>query len=104
MTQELEEERRDATRYTVHRALKSKTLMYQVNKEICGVSVEHYWVSIKSREVYCDCAGFRIQKYPKIEHKHVKIVQDWKDRGEPEGAQYTIKGTGAAAEIIYLGA
>lgn len=103
MTKEQEEETREATVYTIFRTGNRHIRHYQINKVIMGVEVDKYWVHLKGRdEVWCDCPGFRRQSFPKMEHKHVKIAQDFNKRGEPDGAQYNIVGTGANTTIIFL--
>ncbi len=104
MGKEQDEETRDATCYTIFRTGNSKLRHYQINKEIMGVDVDKYWVQLKgSKECWCDCPGFKRQKFPKMEHKHVKIAMDFSLRGEPTGAHYTITGTGAKTTVEYLG-
>ncbi len=61
-----------------------------------GVEAETYTVSIENPKTgplvpYCSCMGFRMQKYPKIRHKHVKMALDYQAQGEPrEGIYYRI--------------
>ena len=81
---------------------------YQIDKLIMGVEVEQYQLTIKaegraSLDLWCNCPGFRIQQFPKIEHKHIKIALDYQSRGEPTWAEYTITGTGKKAEIKFIG-
>ena len=77
---------------------------FQINKLVMGVKTDDYWVSLLGRDRFdCSCPGFAMQKYPPIEHKHVKLALDFWERGEPENAQYMIHGTGANAQIEYLG-
>ncbi len=94
----------EMTTYTIWRTGTSMQRHYQINKLVIGVVMDNYWVQLKSREVYCNCPGFQRQNFPKIEHKHVKIAQDFHDRGEPANALYKIHGTGAKNTIEYLGA
>ena len=102
--QEREEEKLNATTYTIIRTGARYIRHYQIDKMIMGVSVDKYWVHLKGRdEVWCDCPGFRRQTFPKMEHKHVKIAQDFNRRNEPIGVTYKIIGTGAKTEIVYLG-
>ena len=58
-----------------------------------GVQVETYTVELTPSAdgpliPYCSCMGFRMQKYPKIQHKHVKIALDFQSRGEPKWGVY----------------
>lgn len=95
----------EMTTYSIWRTGGPRIRRYQVNKRIAHVDTgERYWVELKGRdEFYCDCPGFRIQTFPKVEHKHVKIAMDFNERGEPDKALYKIHGTGAKTEIEYLG-
>lgn len=70
---------------------------YTIEKRIMDTPVELYAVTIKSEgradlQLWCDCPGFRVQKYPKIDHKHIKIAMDYQSRGQPEWAEYRILG------------
>lgn len=89
----------EMTTYTIWRTGDKCRRHYQLNKMVMGVVVDEYWVELKHRTVYCNCPGFQRQQFPKIEHKHVKIAQDFHDRGEPMDAIYKIHGTGAKATI-----
>jgi hypothetical protein len=96
-------EKLEATTYTIFRTGSAHQRHYQINKVIMGVVVDEYWVQLKgSKECYCNCPGFQRQRYPKMEHKHVKMALDFSERCEPEDACYFIEGTGAEANIIYL--
>ncbi len=80
---------------------------YQIDKLIAGVEAEQYHLDIKDAEggglsLWCDCPGFRIQQFPKIEHKHIKIALDYRERGEPSWAEYRMTGTGAKAVIRFM--
>ena len=105
LKQDLEQEKLEATTYTIFRTGDQRQRHYQINKVICGMVIDTYWVQLKgARECYCDCMGFRRQNFPKMEHKHVKIAIDYSARGEPKDAKYTIEGTGHSATVTYLGA
>ena len=93
----------DATTYTIFRTGSPQKRHYQITKEIMGVEMDSYWVQLRGRgDVYCNCPGFERQKFPKMEHKHVKIAEDYSARGEPEGARYKIHGAGAQNTIEVL--
>ncbi len=95
----------EMTTYSIWRTGNQCQRHYQLNKMVMGVVTEQYWVQLKgSSTVYCNCPGFQRQQFPKIEHKHVKIAQDFSDRGEPNKALYKIHGTGEKNTIEYLGA
>ena len=101
--QEREQEKLDATTYTIFRTGSMHKRHYQINKVIMGVEVDKYWVQLNSRDsVWCDCPGFRRQTFPKMEHKHVKIAVDFSERDEPIDAVYRIFGTGAKAQIQFI--
>lgn len=86
--------------YTIWRTGTAQKRTYQINKCFMGQPMDNFWVELKgSREVFCNCQGFARQRFPKIEHKHVKIAMDFAERGEPENAEYRIHGTGAKTEI-----
>lgn len=87
------------TTYTIFRTGNAQQRYYQVNKMRLGVRLDEYWVQLRGNNVFCNCPGFRRQNFPKIDHKHVKIAQDFSDRGEPVDAEYKIVGTGAEAQI-----
>ena len=94
----------DMTRYTIFRTGSKVQRYYQIDKLIMGVKTDDYWVQLRGNKVYCNCPGFNRQSFPAIDHKHVKLAQDFFDRGEPVGAHYRIHGTGAKAQIEFLGA
>lgn len=96
-------EKAEATTYQIVRTGNKYQRHYRIEKYIMGVYVEAFNVRLKGmKEIFCDCPGFHIQKFPKIEHKHVKIAQDFHKRGEPANATYKIHGAGAVASIEYL--
>jgi len=95
----------EMTTYTIFRTGSAMQRHYQINKMVMGVAVDEYWVQLMGRDtVYCNCPGFQRQRFPKMEHKHIKIAQDFSVRGEPKDALYKIHGTGATTTIEYLGA
>lgn len=99
-----EDEKREATTYRI-KCWGANS--YHIDKLVMGVEVENYQLTIKSEgraslDLWCNCPGFRIQQFPKIEHKHIKIALDYQKRGEPPWADYTIKGTGKNAIIEFL--
>jgi hypothetical protein len=52
--------------------------------------------------MWCDCTGFQCQKFAHIDHKHIKLVIDYQEEGEPTYAEYHIFGTGAKAKIKHI--
>lgn len=94
----------EATTYRIFRTGDQRHRHYQINKEIMGVKVDDYWVQLLGRgQCNCSCPGFRAQTYAPMDHKHVKLAEDFSQRGEPPGAKYKIHGTGLKARIEYLG-
>ena len=86
--------------YTVFRTGDMRHRHYQINKMVMGVKVDDYWVQLSSRDsVSCSCPGFRRQNFPPMEHKHIKLAQNYSERGEPIKAEYRIHGAGANAII-----
>ncbi len=41
--------------------------------------------------LWCDCPGFRVQKYAKFEHKHVRMVRDYIMRDLDGAAMYKLR-------------
>lgn len=99
MTKEQDKETIAATLY---RIIKLTNTSYRIKKYICGVEMEDYHVDIKRDEFWCNCPGFRIQQFPKIDHKHIKIALNYQRRGEPAWAEYRMTGTGKKAQIHFV--
>ncbi len=99
MTKQQDEETIAATLYRIKRLTNTS---YNIQKLVCGVEMEDYHVDIKRDEFWCNCPGFRIQQFPKIDHKHIKVALDFQSRGEPEWAEYRMTGTGAKAVIKFI--
>lgn len=95
---------------TFYRIKKYGNHTYYIAKEVCGIEVESYQITIDpSRNtengdgaLWCNCPGFRIQKFPQAQHKHIKIGFDYRKRGEPEWALYRMNGTGSKAKIHFV--
>lgn len=87
---------------TLYRIKKIGGTAYLIQKYVCSVEMEDYQVDIKRDEFWCNCPGFRIQNFPKIDHKHVKIALDFQSRGEPIWAEYRMTGTGKKAVIHFV--
>ena len=99
---------KDAEEATTYRIQQWGNNSYQIDKLVIGVEVEQYQLTIKSEgratlDLWCNCPGFRIQQFPKIEHKHIKIALDYQERGEPSWAEYKLHGTGKKATIEFIG-
>ena len=82
---------------------------YHIAKEVCGVEIESYQITISPIRdngigtLYCNCPGFRIQQFPHERHKHILLGFDYQKRGEPEWALYRMNGTGSKAKIHFVG-
>lgn len=92
---------------TIYRIKKFGTNTYHIAKLVCAVELDAYQITINPiREngmgtLWCNCPGFRIQQFPKDQHKHIKIGMDYIARGEPEWAEYRMTGTGKNAKIHF---
>ena len=102
-------ERRELTTYVVEKDFGKKSDVYRITKMVIGVEVDSYHCTVKLRngqlhdkDIWCDCPGFRRQNFAKIEHKHIMLVLNYMERGEPTSATYTIVGTGKNAKIRYM--
>ncbi len=96
------------TIYCVAKAFGNTGHTYEVRKMFGGDQQSLILVTVKQQVgeeiiLWCDCPGFRMQKYAHIEHKHIKLVIDFQDRVEHEPdiewAEYRIFGTGQKASI-----
>ena len=98
-------ERELATHYRVCVNFGKGSNVYRVSKVVWDVEVEIYHVQLNLNRmppiVWCDCMGFRGQKFPHIEHKHIRLVIDYQKRGEPQWAEYMLKGTGRKTTIKF---
>jgi hypothetical protein len=45
--------------------------------------------------LWCNCQGFRRQKYAKSLHKHVRLVKLWRERGEVPGETFRLERDGS---------
>ncbi len=76
---------------------------YRIEKSLYGgVGMEQYLVELPKKvmaddlehlepeDVYCNCMGYRMQKYDKRLHKHVQLVFDFVRRGQPLFVDYTL--------------
>lgn len=54
-------------------------------------------------KLWCDCLGFRMQKYNKMRHKHVKIVLAYLALGQPPEADFTLTGSGEGTIARHIG-
>lgn len=100
------EELEARTRYTVCKAAASMGHGYEVRRLVDGKQKALYYVTLVLHPggiptIWCDCPGFRMQKYAHIEHKHVKLVMEYQDCGEPLLSTFIMKGTGQNVTIIH---
>jgi len=104
----------NVTCYRVAKAFGATGDTYEVRKLLMNDNLEReqkglYYVTLNQKGlVWCDCTGFRIQKFAHRDHKHVKLVAHFQaleqadealNRGAPAFAQYHIRGTGAHTKI-----
>ena len=105
MTKQQDEDTIAATLYRIN---KYGNNQYLIKKLICGVEMEDYHITINPLRdngmgtLWCNCPGFRIQRFPHDQHKHIKIGFDYQKRGEPTWAEYRMTGTGAKAVIRFI--
>ena len=106
--QKQDRRRQEATVYRVERDLGPHGSVYRVAKRTLDVEVDVYHVTYKEAlngdaEVWCDCPGFRRQKFAKEKHKHVRAVKDYLKRGKPDYADYAFRGVGKHTKIRFIG-
>lgn len=109
MTKQQDEDTIAATLYRINAYGNNQ---YLIKKLVCGVEMEDYHITISSskvsgkpmreQDIWCNCPGFRIQNFAKIDHKHIKVALDFQSRGEPTWAEYRMTGTGAKAVIRFI--
>ncbi len=100
----------DTIEAAVYRINKYGEHSYNIVKTVMDVEMERYQISIKSTvgevldaDLWCNCQGFRIQQFPKHQHKHILLGLDFQSRGEPAWAEYRMTGTGKKAKIHFMG-
>lgn len=98
-----------ATKYRVEKS-KITPHNYEIRRFIDGEFEALYHVTVKWDKddpepsvLWCDCAGFKCQKFAHIAHKHIKIVLNYMAHNEPNHSWYRIRGTGAKTEIEHIG-
>lgn len=100
------------TASTTYQVCKSRHDMphhYEVLRRVNGVNEDLFYVTLKMSDdsimpkvIWCDCPGFKGQKFAHIDHKHIKLVRHYQALGEPGWATYRIHGTGAHTEIEFI--
>ncbi len=99
----------EATYYRVAKAFGATGDVYEVRRFVDGKPEGLYYVTLNPGQVvWCDCPGFKHQKFAHMDHKHVKLVAHFQmleladtilDIEPPMWAKYKIKGTGANTTI-----
>lgn len=74
---------------------------YRVVKRVMDVETDIYHVTIKDDDIWCDCPGFRRQKFALERHKHIRVVRDYIKRGCPTWAEYNFRGSGKTTKIKF---
>ena len=72
----------DVYRYIVMEHV-DKEYYYTITKSLKGEVLETYTVYLHPADpdnVFCNCPGFQVQKYPKPQHKHVLLAVDFRAR------------------------
>jgi len=110
MNKEEKQQVQDATVYRIEKAFGKVKGVYRVSKRVIDEEVNAYHVTVKPSnnesvplDLWCDCPGFRRQKFPQIEHKHVRMALHYQSIGEPVHADYKFTGTGRNTIIQYNG-
>ena len=100
------------TTYSVCKAAPNVGHTHEIRRKEDGKMKALYYVTLTyshggaPKVIWCDCAGFKRQKYAHMEHKHIKLAVDYNERvpddyGEAITGVYQIHGTGANAEIEF---
>jgi hypothetical protein len=83
--------------YSVRRLTASRGIKdhFEVSKFAGDREPDVYDVTISVMgQLWCNCQGFRRQKYAKNLHKHVRMVELWRERGEVVGETFRIEDDG----------
>ncbi len=99
--------RLEVTVYRIEKDFGKKSNAYRVSKRVLDHEVDFYHCNVtldpKGLHIWCSCPGFHHQKFPKDEHKHVRIMMHYRALGEPEYAEYRFRGTGRNTIITHEG-
>lgn len=80
----------------------------RIEKRVLDHATDVYHVTQPKDEenIWCDCPGMKRQKYPRLQHKHVRVALDFvrRSQGQPEDfwAEYRFKGAGKNTKIRFL--
>lgn len=98
-------------KYLVRPMIKDGNIMknkYEVTKYKAGgvwdetYAVETVPIIEGGFRLWCSCLGFRRQKYPHEQHKHILLAMDYRARGAPRaGIYYRLEGTGQHAIVHF---
>jgi len=105
---ERERDRRELTLYVIEKAFGKVKGVYRISKQVLDHEVDAYHVTVKLEgddttvQLWCDCQGFRRQKFPQLEHKHIRIALHYQSIGEPTKAIYRLKGVGQATKVQFI--
>ena len=92
----------EATVYRVQEDFGRGSGVYRIAKRTIDVEVEVYHVQIGKDTVWCDCPGFRRQKFDVEQHKHIRAARDYISRGSPEYIDYRFLGAGKNTQIKFV--
>ena len=103
-------ERQEITTYVIKGVPGKIKDNYRISKRVMGVETDFYFTIVQPKgdklvpvKLWCSCPGFHIQKFPKIEHKHIRMVFHYQALGEPVSAEYRMSGTGQNTIITHKG-
>ncbi len=103
----------EITTYVIQKSFTNPKIKgsYRISKRVLDVETDFYHVTVQPNDdelvpikLWCSCPGFHIQKFPKIAHKHIRMVFHYQALGEPNSAEYRFEGTGQNTVILYKGA
>ncbi len=92
---------REATIYVVCQQTFGISGNYYIHKLVDDESKDTYSVTLhdNNKGMFCNCPGFVIQKYAKIDHKHIQMVLAYKAAGEPSSVSYRL---GKGNKVIHV--
>lgn len=100
--------RQEATVYRVEEDFGKRSGIYRLSKRTLDVELDVYHVTYKpatgddEAHIWCDCPGFKRQKFAHDRHKHVRAVKDFIKRGSPKHAEYRFIGAGKNTKIKFV--
>ena len=93
---------REATTYVVSQQTLGITGFYYIQKLMNEEKTDLYRVTkfeSTEKKMWCDCPGFVIQKYAKIDHKHIQMVMAYQKLGSPASVIYKL---GPKNQVIHV--